>query len=155
MTPGSGFCFSASPRSSLSLRAVAVEQSGNRPRGLIASGDASYSIYLSQGLVLAAIARYAWKHVHAGVLASSMIILVMTIVSLAGRLRLLPRDRNSPRQPDKEAFREERPPAPPPAPMCNTQIRKLLPQLERPGLRNNRQPPLCIAVVSNPIVRTT
>jgi peptidoglycan/LPS O-acetylase OafA/YrhL len=49
--------------------AVAVERAGKAAPGwLIATGDASYSLYLSQGLVLAALARWMWdkKHVATG-----------------------------------------------------------------------------------------
>ena len=67
------------------LGSVAMESRGSTaPRWLIVSGDASYSLYLSQGLILAAIARTAWKVLPAGIGSNAIILAAMAIAAVIG-----------------------------------------------------------------------
>ena len=78
--------FFGAPAALIVLGAVAIEQAGkSAPRWLIATGDASYSLYLSQGLVLAALARWVWdkKHIPTGHLLNPLVAISMAAVAAA------------------------------------------------------------------------
>jgi peptidoglycan/LPS O-acetylase OafA/YrhL len=77
------------PSALIVFGAVTVEHAGkSAPRWLIAIGDASYSLYLTHGLVLAALARWAWekRHIHTGPVANSLVAFAMAGVAIAGAL---------------------------------------------------------------------
>ncbi len=82
-SPWARVLFFRAPAVLIVLGAVVCERAGKIcPNWLVVTGDASYSIYLSQGLVLAAVARVVWKHVHAGLGANISILAAMVIVAL-------------------------------------------------------------------------
>jgi peptidoglycan/LPS O-acetylase OafA/YrhL len=73
------------PSALIVFGAVAIERTGKTsPRWLIAAGDASYSMYLSQGLVLATLARWAWekKHIPTGHLINPLVAIAMAALAV-------------------------------------------------------------------------
>jgi peptidoglycan/LPS O-acetylase OafA/YrhL len=73
------------PAAFIVLGSVAMENRGSTaPRWLIAAGDASYSLYLSQGLILAAISRTAWKILPDGAASNALIATVMAVAAIIG-----------------------------------------------------------------------
>ena len=73
------------PAALVVLGSVCIERSGMvMPKWLVATGDASYSFYLTQGLVLAAVSRWAWekKHIHTGRLPNLLTVVAMSVAAI-------------------------------------------------------------------------